>query len=122
MYIKTLNGQPVKYPYTLGDLKDDNPNTSFPAVISEEFLAECGVYPVTPIPAPTFDSKTQRVSQTACTQDGSGWIEVINTAVNESYGRDIAVWTQPGDGTATGTVTVTFEKNPTVGVQFSVKP
>lgn len=41
MYIK--DGQ---YPYSVGQLKQDNPQVSFPAEISDALLAEYGVYPV----------------------------------------------------------------------------
>ena len=63
MHVKLQNGQPSKFPYTLGDLRTDNPGTSFPTVIAADTLAAFDVYPVTPVPAPAFDSKTQRVKQ-----------------------------------------------------------
>ena len=30
MFVKTTNDQIDQYPYTVGDLRRDNPNTSFP--------------------------------------------------------------------------------------------
>lgn len=43
------------YPYTLDKLKQENPQTSFPAVISDELAAEFGVYPVEATEQPTVD-------------------------------------------------------------------
>jgi len=43
MYIKLTNGTPTEY--TIGQLRRDNPNTSFPKRISDEVLAEWDVYP-----------------------------------------------------------------------------
>lgn len=52
MYVKASNQTVEKFPYTLNDLKKDNPNASFPKRPSEDMLAEWGVYPVRVIPAP----------------------------------------------------------------------
>ena len=60
MYVKVKNGQPASFPYNLGQLKKDNPGTSFPEVLSEQALAGFDVYPVIPTPAPECDSKTHR--------------------------------------------------------------
>jgi hypothetical protein len=43
MYIKLTNGTPTKY--TIGQLRRDNPNTSFPKRVSDETLVEWNVYP-----------------------------------------------------------------------------
>jgi hypothetical protein len=48
MYIK--NGI---YPYSIAQLKQDNPQTSFPSEIPNALLAEFGVYPVEPTAYPT---------------------------------------------------------------------
>lgn len=55
MYIKINNGNIEKYPYSIGELRRDNPNTSFPRSPSEALLAEWGVFPVTSVPAPQID-------------------------------------------------------------------
>lgn len=56
MYVKAIGSQVIAYPYRLHDLKKDNPDVSFPREISNELLAEYGVYPVTKVerPAPTL--------------------------------------------------------------------
>jgi hypothetical protein len=46
MYLKANNGVVEKYPYSIGLLRKDNPNTSFPKKPSDAVLADHGVYPV----------------------------------------------------------------------------
>ena len=50
MYIKLTNGQPETY--SIGQLRRDNPQVSFPKNIPDDTLAEYGVYPVTPSEPP----------------------------------------------------------------------
>jgi hypothetical protein len=64
MYIKLKNGAIDKYPYSLNELIRDNPNTSFPAEISEECASEFDVYPVTQVEYPQVDH-TKNVIETA---------------------------------------------------------
>lgn len=46
MYVKANNQTVEQFPYTLGDLRSDNPNVSFPKYPSEALLADWGVYVV----------------------------------------------------------------------------
>jgi hypothetical protein len=46
MYILAPNQNVEKYPYSIGDLRKDNPQVSFPRNPSEELLASYDVYPV----------------------------------------------------------------------------
>ena len=63
MHAKITNGQIDKYPYTVGQLRRDNPQTSFPKRIPDEMLAEWGVLPVTVQDRPSIDDRTQKVEQ-----------------------------------------------------------
>jgi len=74
MYVKVANGAVEQFPYTLGNLRRDNPNTSFPKNPSDEMLADWGVYPVSTTDQPNFDVKTQNVSQDdSPTLNGAAW-------------------------------------------------
>jgi len=64
MYILIKDGNIAKYPYSIGQLKKDNPNTSFPATIPDATLAEFGVYPVTPAEYPQVDHTKNVVEET----------------------------------------------------------
>lgn len=58
MFAKITNGAVDKFPYTVGQLRRDNPNTSFPKQISESIMFNYGMVPVTEVPAPEFDPMT----------------------------------------------------------------
>lgn len=51
-YARIVNGAVAAYPYTLRQLRLDFPDTSFAHTIPDERLAEYGVLPVQPTPAP----------------------------------------------------------------------
>lgn len=61
MFVKTTNGQVDKFPYTIGEFRKDNSNTSFPKLISNDLLASFGVYPVEHDMTPAFNYVTQWV-------------------------------------------------------------
>jgi hypothetical protein len=52
-YIKIINGQPEAY--TIGQLRRDNPNTSFPKRPDDALLAQWGMLPLTLTPPPESD-------------------------------------------------------------------
>ena len=45
MYIKVINDI-IEYPYSIQQLKNDNPNTSFPDILDNESLSLWNVFPV----------------------------------------------------------------------------
>lgn len=61
MFVKITNGEVDQYPYTVGDLRRDNPNTSFPKNIPEETMASYGMYPVGYEAAPDYNPLTHRI-------------------------------------------------------------
>jgi hypothetical protein len=48
MYAKIKNGLVEKYPYSINELKKDNPQTSFPNPMTKESLASYGLVEVMP--------------------------------------------------------------------------
>lgn len=77
-YLKAVNGVVEKYPYSIIQLKKDNPNTSFPSDMSDEVLAEWSVYPVTVTQAPAYDELTQYLEQTQPELVGEIWAVAWN--------------------------------------------
>jgi hypothetical protein len=63
MYVKVNNQGVEKFPYTIGNLRKDNPNVSFPKVLSNEVLQNFGVFEVAPTEKPSFNEATQKVEQ-----------------------------------------------------------
>jgi len=61
MYVKASGNTVEIYPYSIGLLRKDNPNTSFPKSPTDELLADWGVYPVTIADNPAYDENTQQV-------------------------------------------------------------
>jgi len=49
-FAKITDGKITAYPYTLDDLRKDNPQTSFPAEMPVDRYAEYGVFPVAETP------------------------------------------------------------------------
>lgn len=65
MYVKVTNGAVDQYPYTIGQLRRDNPSVSFPKTIPEAMLAEWNVYPVTKGTEPDYTERTQTIAENA---------------------------------------------------------
>ena len=55
MYILAIDNNLTKYPYSISQLRKDNPQVSFPENPFAELLAEYGVYPVKPTDRPQVD-------------------------------------------------------------------
>ena len=59
MHVKLTNGNADQYPYTIGQFRRDNPNTSFPAQIPNTILRRHAVYEVTELAKPSYDPLVQ---------------------------------------------------------------
>lgn len=84
MFVKITNGE-AQANYTIGDLKKDNPNVSFPVNISDKTLAKFNVYRVKEISAPNYNSRTHRlVTQAPELIDGVWTVRRIAVAKDQS--------------------------------------
>lgn len=85
MFAKVTNGQIDKYPYTVGDLRRDNPNTSFPRIVPEATMAKFDMYPVSYEAAPEYDPMTQRIehSNMPILKDGKWMLTKTVVALTE---------------------------------------
>lgn len=120
MYIK-VSGSVTTYPYTIQQLKSDNPNISFPNILTDSVLNEFNVYSV--IQVENGGDYTKDYVEGTPTQSGSvyvqNWIESdassedIETRKNEKWQevRDIrdnlltqSDWTQFQDSPITGSL------------------
>jgi hypothetical protein len=52
MYALVQGGSVIAYPYSASQLRQDNPNVSFPSPLTDEVRAEFGVLPVEPVAVP----------------------------------------------------------------------
>ena len=73
MYIKISNGQIETYPYSITQLRRDNPTVSFPANPTEADLARWGVCPVAVTPRPDHNQISQSIDEGAPQQIAGRW-------------------------------------------------
>lgn len=73
MYVKVTNGSIDQFPYTIGDLRRDNPNTSFPKSIPNSLLESYGVYRVTVATVPSYDPAVQTLVTNTPTENNGSW-------------------------------------------------
>ena len=72
------NNAVINYPYSFGQLKQDNPQTSFPANPTDELLASYGVLPVTQVGIPAYDSAVQRIEEGVPALVDGAWTQTWN--------------------------------------------
>ena len=89
MYAKINGGTVVKFPYTFGDLRKDNPNVSFPKNITQGVMQKYGMVGVLEGPKPTLGAY-QTVKRNALpTRPVTGQYTEENAPVPEMVGEDI---------------------------------
>lgn len=130
MYVKITSGNVDTYPYNVGQLRRDNPNTSFPKLIPDEMLEGYGILPVTYVDMPSIDDRTQKTEQEATPSLVSGawtvgWITSSKTAEEiTKYDADAAAnvraerdgllarsdWTQIADAPVDASVWATYRQ------------
>jgi hypothetical protein len=89
MYALVKDGAILRYPYSITDLRRDNPQVSFPKNISDATLAEYDVYPLTATERPSYDPITQSLTEgTPALADGV-WTQIwdVTEATQEEVGR-----------------------------------
>jgi len=74
MYVLAPNQTVETFPYSIGDLRRDNPNTSFPRNPSNELLADWNVFPVVDQPKPDYNPANQDCNQVNPTLDNGQWL------------------------------------------------
>ena len=119
MYIKALDNEIQSFPYSLRSFKEDNANTSFPLKLSDELLAEWGVYRISYADRPAIQHNEKIEANVAPTLiDGAwilGWSVVLMTeedlaseADSVRYERDELLaqcdWTQMPDSPLNSTI------------------
>lgn len=70
--IRLIDGQ-VRWPYSLGQLRADEPSRSFSSSPSDAELAEYGVFRVQPTSQPAYDPSTHRVVEVQPVEVDGSW-------------------------------------------------
>lgn len=95
MYAKVNGSELVQYPYSFKDLRNDNPNTSFPRSLSTEILTAFNAVEVQKADEPTYDKRTQTCqrAENPTLVDGTwtlGWVISDKTAAEITEYDEIA--------------------------------
>lgn len=95
MYAKVTGTTVDKFPYTLRDLKADNPTVSFTTATTLDDVAQYGVVAVTQNADPVFDPATQRLEQGVPTESGGSWtVTRVVAALTQQEQDDYAAKTE----------------------------
>lgn len=73
-YVLAPNQTVKAFPYSIEDLRRDNPNTSFPSNISDLELSSWDVFPVSIRPAPQHNLASQNCRQTDPVLESGEWV------------------------------------------------
>ena len=87
-YVKANNSSVVKFPYSIDDLKNDNPNTSFPVDVPTATLADWDVYPVEVNPKPDVAPDQDAVVNSMPDYVNEVW--VLGWTVQQKTAQEIA--------------------------------
>jgi len=87
MHVLVSNGNVENYPYTIGNLRRDNPNTSFPKKPSDELLEDFGMFRVAKVDRPAYDH-TKNIAEGTPVLTGGVWTQVWN--VTDASAEEIA--------------------------------
>jgi hypothetical protein len=93
MYVLAPNQIAEIFPYSIGNLRRDNPNVSFPRNPSEELLASYDVFPVVSQEPPSHDPITENLGQINPTLVNGQWLqtwEVTDASAEEIFERQRA--------------------------------
>lgn len=75
MYALVINQQVEKYPYSISELRKDNPQVSFPKNPGDELLASFNVIRVQSTDFPAYDPMTQRVEEGQPVFSDGQWVQ-----------------------------------------------
>lgn len=90
MYAKINGGTVVKFPYSFGDLRKDNPNVSFPKNITQSISQRYGMQSVFTLDDPTYDPTTQKIVEaTTPTRETNGVYTEEDAPLPEMVGEPI---------------------------------
>ena len=92
MYILTDDNAVLKFPYSLEELRIDNSNTSFPRQMSEDELAEWGVFAVEDQSPPAFNERAESIEIGTPTLVDGKWVRnwsVVAATPAEVEARDM---------------------------------
>lgn len=90
MYVLAPNGTVAEYPYSVSQLRADNPNVSFPVPTPDDLLAAYNVFPVEPS-EPLYDPITQGITEISPIFVDGKWVQQweVNDLTAEQVNQNI---------------------------------
>lgn len=92
-YALITDGAVTTYPYTYAMFRAANPDVSFPAEVTDERLAEFGIYAVAPTDKPSHNAITENVVEGTPVLVGDVWTQawsVVTASAEEIASRQAA--------------------------------
>ena len=77
MYLK-VSGSTITYPYSVQNLKNENPNTSFPTIIADSLFESFNIYKVEAKNSGYDNDDTKDVTEVTPTLSGSVYVQTYN--------------------------------------------
>jgi hypothetical protein len=118
MYILAPNQIAEIYPYSIGNLRRDNPNVSFPRNPSDALLASYNVFPVVPLAPPDYDPITQNLNQATPTLVDGQWLQTWQ--VTDASAEEIAERQEAADMAKTFMVNGSYRSGVTAVPDFNI--
>jgi hypothetical protein len=75
MHILAPNGTAETYPYSIGQLRRDNPQISFPKNPTDQLLAAYGVYPLVRTERPEYNTVTHNLTEGTPEKVEGVWVQ-----------------------------------------------
>jgi hypothetical protein len=96
VYVLGVGGQVVKYPYTLTDLRRDNPTVSFPADLPDDLAQDFNVFAVVETPQPNYDPATESLDWANPTYKNKVWTQnwTVTPLSSEEIAQRLQQWRQ----------------------------
>lgn len=95
-YVLVVDGIVQKYPYTLTDMRRDNPNIGFAPIITDDVAAKYNTFPVENSPQPSFNSDTEYLVRATPVFNAGSWIErwEVEQYTSEELATRLMLWRQ----------------------------
>lgn len=94
-YVLTDGGtEVVKYPYSIYQMMQDNPNVSFSTPVPDDIAAGFNVFPVTDTPQPQINPMTQNIALVNPVQQDGVWVQTwsVTEATPEQQAARLAAF------------------------------
>lgn len=96
VYVLADGNKVVKYPYTLTDLRRDNPTVSFPVELPDSLAEEFNVFAVNEKPQPIFNPETEELVWVNPTFKNNVWEQnwSVKSLSSEEIAQRLQQWRQ----------------------------